>query len=157
MKSRDVIAGGLILGLSGILLWQSGRIPSPPLIPIGPAFYPRIILVLLACLGIALVAETLAGRPTPVPRPAAREPKSRRRWLVALCFLLFALYTAGLPWLGYRLSTTLFVATMQWSLGPRTLRSLPLCLLVGAVTALVTYAVFQLYLHLLLPRGRLVP
>ncbi|MGH7320567.1 MAG: tripartite tricarboxylate transporter TctB family protein [Candidatus Rokuibacteriota bacterium] len=156
MKSWDVLAGGLILGLSAVLLWQSGRIPSPPLIPIGPAFYPRIILILLAFLAITLVAETLVGRSAPVARPAP-EPEGRRRRLVALCFLLFALYTAALPWLGYRLSTTLFVATMQWSLGPRTVRSLPLCLLVGAATALVTYAVFQLYLHLLLPRGRLVP
>lgn len=151
----DALIGALILGIAALLFWQTGKIPTPPFIPIGPAFYPRVILVVLAVLAVALMAETLLARREPPRGPAV--PAARRRWLVALCFALFGLYTAALPWLGYRLSTGLFVAATQWSLGPRTLGSLPGCALVGATTALVSYAVFQLYLHVLLPRGALVP
>jgi len=159
VNRADAAVGGLILGLAGLLLWQTGRIPQPRFIPIGPAFYPRVVLGILALLAAGLVIQALldAGparaRATPA---AATRPRGRGR-LVALCFALFGLYTAALPWLGYRLSTGLFVAAMQWSLGPRTLRSVAGALGVGTATALVTYVVFQLYLQVLLPRGVLVP
>ncbi|HEV8673953.1 MAG TPA: tripartite tricarboxylate transporter TctB family protein [Methylomirabilota bacterium] len=155
MRRADALIGLGVVTLSGVLLWQTGRIPTPPFIPISPAFYPRIILAVLALLAAALVGEAwLAGPPGPAPAPP---PRAARRWLVALCFLLFGLYTAALPWLGYRLSTALFVAATQWSLGARTLRTVPGCLAVGLGTALATYVVFERYLHVLLPRGSIVP
>ncbi len=158
MNRADALAGGLLLGLVGLLFWQTGRIPQPPFVPIGPAFYPRVILGLLAVLAAALLVEALAASPARrPPAPAAPGRPARRGGLVAICFALFGLYTAALPWLGYRLATALFVAATQWTLGPRTLRSLPAALLVGVGTALASYVVFQLYLHVLLPRGAWVP
>ena len=154
MSRGDALVGGLIVGLSGLLFWQTAGIPAPPFIPIGPAFYPRIILAVLGLLGAGLFVQGLVASPTPTARPATA---AGRGWLVALCFALFALYTVALPWLGYRLGTGLFVAAMQWSLGPRTLRTVAGALGVGAATALVTYVVFQLYLQVLLPRGAWVP
>jgi hypothetical protein len=156
VRRADALIGGLVVGLSAVLFWQTGRIASPPFIPIGPGFYPRIVLLVLGLLGLALVVEALLA--TPPVRVAPLTPTApSRRWLVALCFALFGAYTAALPWLGYRLSTALFVAATQWSLGPRSFRAVPGSLAVGVATALSTYAVFQLYLHVLLPRGTLVP
>ncbi len=158
MSRRDALVGALVVGLTGLLLWQTGRIASPPFIPIGPAFYPRIILVVLGLLGVGLLVQGLVATPPPAPVPPRSAPGGGQRgWLVALCFALFAVYTAALPWLGYRLSTGLFVAATQWALGSRTLRSAPACLAVGAGTAVATYVVFELYLHVLLPRGVLIP
>jgi Tripartite tricarboxylate transporter TctB family len=159
VNRADAAVGGLILGLVGLLLWQTGRIPQPPFIPISPAFYPCVVLGVLALLAAGLVIQALLGGP-PAPARATPAPTPRPRGrgsLVTLCFALFGLYTATLPWLGYRLSTGLFVAAMQWSLGSRTLRSVAGALGAGAATALVTYVVFQLYLQVLLPRGVLVP
>jgi putative tricarboxylic transport membrane protein len=155
MRTGDLAAGVVVLAVAGVLWWQSARIPAPPLIPIGPSFYPRVVLGAFAILGTVLLIQAL-GPGAAAPRPAAGRP-SARRGLVALCFALFALYTLALPWLGYRLSTGLFVAATQWSLGTRSLRSAGPCVLVGAAAALGTYAVFQFYLRLLLPRGLLVP
>ena len=87
------------------------------------------------------------------PRPGI--PPAHYR-LVVLAFVIFALYVAMLPALGYRVATFLFVGALQVALEPP--RSGARCALVLAVaflTSAVTYFVFETYLSVLLPRGRL--
>lgn len=148
---RDAVVGGLLALLSLFLLWETREIPHPPLIPIGPAFYPRVILSIFLLLSLGLVVSGL------------RAPRSARVWnwrawfiryrIILGSFLLFGLYTLAMPLLGYLLSTALFTAAMQWLLGRRRLRRLPGILAVAVGTSVGTYVVFQLYLYVLLPRG----
>lgn len=148
---RDAVVGGLLTLLSVFLLWQTREIPHPPLIPIGPAFYPRVILSIFLLLSLGLLVSGL------------RSPRAARTWewrasflryrVILGSFFLFGLYVLALPVLGYLLSTALFVAAMQWLLGRRGLRGLPGTLAVAVGTSLGTYVIFQIYLHVLLPRG----
>jgi len=70
---RDAGIGLGLLAFCGLLYWQAGRTPTPPFVPIGPAFYPRVILILLAGLSLWLIAEDLLKRRAP-----ARGAKCRR-------------------------------------------------------------------------------
>lgn len=148
MIGRDGVAG--LLGLAGslVLLAATRGLPQPALVPIGPAFYPRIILAITALLSAALVASDLLRRQRPKPAP------SRYR-LVVLTFAIFTAYVFALPWLGYRLSTFAFVAGLQATLEPPRGRRRWLVLAVAILTALATYYIFEVYLSVLLPRGRL--
>jgi hypothetical protein len=74
---------------------------------------------------------------------------------VVVTFLVFAAYVFALPWLGYRLSTLLFVGGLQTALERPRGRRWALVLAVAVATTLATYYVFDLYLSVLLPRGRL--
>ena len=67
--------------------------------------------------------------------------------------MLFGAYVALLPVLGFRLATLGFVATLTWVLGPRTPRQAAVSAGVGLATALLTHAVFERALRILLPRG----
>jgi FtsH-binding integral membrane protein len=146
---------GIGLGLliaCGVLYWQAGSIPTPPFVPFGPAFYPRVILILLAGLSVWLVLEAVAGRRTPARAMAASGPAPNYR-LVVLSFAVFFAYVLGLSTLGYVASTTLFVLALSWVLGPRNPRDLPKLLALALGTAAVTFVVFEKYLYVFLPRG----
>lgn len=148
---RDAVVGGLLALLSAFLLWETRQIPHPPLIPIGPAFYPRVVLSIFFLLSLLLLISGLrASRP--------ERALDWRAWLTCYrvilgAFLLFGLYTLAMPRLGYLLSTFLFTAALEWWLGHRGLRRLPGLVAVAVGTSVGTYVVFELYLHVLLPRG----
>lgn len=148
---RDAAVGGLLALLSLFLLWQTREIPTPPLLPLGPAFYPRVVLAVLVVLSLIMVVSGLRA-PAAARVPDWRAWFARYRPIVAV-FALFGLYVLAMPVLGYPLSTVLFVAVMQWLLGRRGWRRLPAVLAVAVGTALVTWVVFERYLFVFLPRG----
>ena len=150
MLSRDGVAGAICLVGSLVLLWLARALPQPALVPIGPGYYPSLLFGVTAVLSVTLIASDVAmrGRRTPAP-PAV----SYR--LVVLTFTIFAGYVFLLPWLGYRLATLLFVGVLQIALDPpRAARGWALAAVMAVATSLVTYYVFEHYLHVLLPRGR---
>jgi putative tricarboxylic transport membrane protein len=155
MIGRDGLAGLVVLATSLVLFWLTLGLQRNPLVPIGPGFYPRIVLGLTAALGLALLAaDFLARRKSrPAAPPAGGAPLNYR--LVALSFGAFGVYVLLLPGLGFRIATFVFVAAANLLLSPpkrasHWLRALAL----GALTALIAYYVFEQYLAVLLPRGR---
>ncbi len=148
--SRDGVAGLACLAGSLLLLWVSRGLPQPALVPIGPGFYPRILFGVTAALSAALLLSDLLRR----GRRPARPPLNYR--LVLLAFLIFSSYVFLLPWLGYRVATVLFVGALQGTLEPpRTARAWGLVAASALGCMLVTYYLFEAYLSVLLPRGRL--
>ena len=148
MLSRDGIAGLVCLGGSLWFLALTRGLPHPALVPIGPAFYPRIILTLTAVLSAALVVSDL------VRRRRAASPAPVRYRLVVVAFVIFGAYVALLPSLGYRVATFLFVGGLQAALEKPRGKRWWLVLTVALATTLATYYVFEGYLSVLLPRGR---
>jgi hypothetical protein len=148
--SRDGIAGLVCLVGSLFLLWVSRGLPQPALVPIGPAFYPRILFGVTAALSLTLIVSDLWRR----GRSPAAAPVAYR--LVVLTFAVFTGYVFLLPILGYRVATLLFVAVLQATLEPpRTARAWALVAVMAIGSTVVTYYVFEVYLNVLLPRGRL--
>ena len=148
MLRRDAVIGLVCLGGSLLLLAVAQGVPTPPLVPIGPAFYPRILFAATAVLSAGLVVTALRA-----PRPAPAPPTHYR--LVIATFAIFTTYLVLLPMLGYRLSTFLFVGGLQTALEPPRGARWGLVAGVALATALVTYYVFEAHLAVLLPRGRL--
>ncbi|OGL05220.1 MAG: hypothetical protein A3I03_03380 [Candidatus Rokubacteria bacterium RIFCSPLOWO2_02_FULL_68_19] len=148
MLGRDGIAGLVCLGGSLWFLALTRGLPQPALVPIGPGFYPRILLGIMAVLSAALVVSDLLNRRRAVVAPA-------RYRLVLVAFAIFAAYVTLMPVLGYRVATFLFVAALQAVLEPPRGARWWRVLAVALITTLVTYYVFERYLSVLLPRGRL--
>lgn len=120
-----------------------------PLVPIGPGFYPRIVLGLTAVLAAALVASDAFSRKRIEPGPAANYGA------VLLHFAVFGLYVAALPWLGFRIATFAYVAAANALLDlPRSVKGVFRVAALAVLTATVVYVVFEHYLSVLMPRGR---
>lgn len=146
--TRDRVAGLACLGGSLGLLWLSRDVPQPALVPIGPAFYPRILLGITALLSAALLVADLTAARRPSPPPTSYR-------LVILTFAIFAAYVFAIPRVGYRLATFGFVAVLAATLEPPRDRRWAIVLAVALATAVGTYVVFERYLFVLLPRGSL--
>jgi putative tricarboxylic transport membrane protein len=152
---RDGIAGLVCLAISLVGLYFSFGLPQLPLVPVGPGFYPRIVLVFMAVLSVVLIGQDVTGRRIArrsTEPPAAPGVGGYR--LVGLAFAVFGAYAAALPALGYRVSTALFVAAMQAVLDrPRDARGWAVLVAIAVAASAATYLVFDTYLTVLLPRG----
>ena len=154
---RDGIAGLVGLAVSLVLLPLSFGLPKLPIVPIGPGFYPAIVLAFMAVTSALLLLQDIVAQRQAAP-PIPEEPKpaqpKRAYGLVLAAFVVVTAYIVVLPLLGFRISTVLFVAVFQAVLErPTTLRQWAIQLAIAAGTAAATYLVFERYLSVLLPRG----
>ena len=153
---RDAITGLVVLAASLALYGATLGLEQSPLVPIGPAFYPRIVLGITAALAAALVAADVLAHRRAGAGAAPSPPRPKLRYaMVAVMFALFGAYVLALPYAGFRVSTFAFVVAMQAALEPpRGVRRWAIVAIVALVATAGTYYTFDSYLQVLLPRGR---
>lgn len=181
---RDGIAGLVCLAISIWLLVLTLSLPPAIMVPIGPAFYPRVVLGLMALFSAILIvndvsaarrrravaaeappaaqaraavaaptAEAAAAAESSAAEPAGHKPNYP---LVLATFVLFGIYVLILPYLGFRISTFLFVAVLQPTLEwPRSWQRWLLVIVIALATTIACVFAFEDYLSVLLPRGTL--
>lgn len=149
--SRDGWGGLVLLGTSLLLFWSTLGLKDSPLVPIGPGFYPRIVLGITAALSIWLIVADLLAKPK-----AAGAPKEKLNYAgVVIHFIVFGLYVGALPYIGFRLSTFIYVAVANALMDPpKGWKGWLRVLLLAGFTAGLTWLIFERYLSVLMPRGR---
>lgn len=148
MLGRDGWAGLAVLAASLVLFGLTLGLEGNPMVPIGPGFYPRIVLGVTALLSAWLVVSALRSPRRELPAPAVHYG------MVGAMFAVFGLYAGALPFLGFRVATFLYVAAANALLDPpRGARGWARMALVALLTAAATWFVFERYLLVLLPRG----
>ena len=147
--SRDGWGGLAVLAASLFLFALTLGLKDNPLVPIGPGFYPRIVLGVTAVLAFALVVADLLR-----PKAATASP-GLNYVLVVETFAVFGLYVGALPFIGFRIATFLYVAATNALLDiPRGAKGWGRVVLVAGLTTVIVYYVFERYLTVLMPRGR---
>jgi hypothetical protein len=156
--SRDSLTGLICLALSLWLLFLAHDLPRNPLVPIGPDFYPRIVLIVMALFATGLVITDIVSawrQAHSVSTPESAPGEQRNYPLVGATFAAFAVYVFLLPFIGFRIATFLFVAAVQIILQhPLGWRRWVVVLVAALATVIATYFAFEVYLSVLLPRGR---
>jgi putative tricarboxylic transport membrane protein len=147
--SKDGWGGLAVLAASLFLFALTLGLKDNPLVPIGPGFYPRIVLGITAAFALALVVMDFLS-------PKASIAREKLNYLLVVeMFAVFGLYVGALPYLGFRISTFLYLAATNALLDvPRGWKSTGRVLAVALVTTVVVYYVFERYLTVLMPRGR---
>ena len=147
--SKDGWSGLVVLAASLFLFALTLGLKDNPLVPIGPGYYPRIVLAVTAAFALALVVSDLLAQ------KETREAKPLNYLLVVEMFAVFGLYVGALPYVGFRISTFVYVAATNALLDvPQSPRSWGRVLLIALITTVVVYYAFERYLTVLLPRGR---
>jgi|SRR5215211_737660 len=150
---RDGIAGLVLLAISLVLLVKSFQLPALPIVPVGPGFYPAIVLSFMAAASALLVLQDLLKRRVPAAASVDDAPRRNYR-VVVIAFAIVGAYVVLLPLLGFRLATVLFVGALQAALGrPRTVRQWAVLAAIALGTAAASHLIFERYLLVLLPRG----
>jgi putative tricarboxylic transport membrane protein len=148
--SKDGWAGLAVLAASLFLFALTLGLKDNPLVPIGPGYYPRIVLAITAAFAFALVLMDVVAKKRPVS-----VSEKLNYVLVVETFVVFGLYVGALPYLGFRISTLLYVAASNALLNfPTNARGWTRVGLVALITTVVVYYVFERYLTVLMPRGR---
>jgi putative tricarboxylic transport membrane protein len=147
--SRDGWGGLAVLAASLFLFALTLGLKDNPLVPIGPGFYPRIVLGISAVFALALVISDL------LQKPREKKKESLNYFLVVQMFAVFGLYCGALPYLGFRIATLLYLAASNAILEPpRGAKGWARVAAVAIITTAVVYYAFERYLTVLLPRGR---
>tara|TARA_R110000824_G_scaffold401651_1_gene613419 strand:- start:34316 stop:34786 length:471 start_codon:yes stop_codon:yes gene_type:complete len=145
----------LALLLIVAVMWvESGSIAPPTSWqPYGSALFPRILLVVIGIFSLLILVRSLLIK---VPERAGtkqliNEWFQSRRTILAL-FLLFGLYAALLPVVGYIAATIGFlVASLALLLGINTRRKWMINLTLSFTLAIVIFVVFRYGLNVWLP------
>src|SRR5207237_10522944 len=104
--SRDGWGGLGVLAASLFLFALTLGLKDNPLVPIGPGFYPRIVLGITAVLALAVVVADIW-----TPKAAAVASKEKLNYgLVVAMFAVFGLYCGALPFTGFPIPTFRYVA-----------------------------------------------
>ena len=148
--SKDGWAGLAVLAASLFLFGLTLGLKDNPLVPIGPGYYPRIVLGVSATLALALVLFDFFSH-----APSPPQGEKLNYGLVGAMFAVFALYCGALPYLGFRVATVLYVAASNALLDvPKSLKGYVRVAAVALIATAIVYVVFERYLTVLLPRGR---
>lgn len=145
----------LALLLIVAVMWiESGDIrPPTSWQPYGSALFPRILLVVIGLLSLMILVRSLLVK---VPERAGAKQLitewfQSRRTILAL-FLLFGLYAASLPLVGYIAATIGFlVASLALLMGVNTRRKWMINLTLSFALTIIIYVIFRHGLNIWLP------
>ena len=151
--SRDGWGGLAALAASLFLYALTLGLKDNPLVPIGPGYYPRIVLGITAILAAAVVIADFWK--SKAPRAPSTGEQKLNYAMVAAMFAVFGLYCGALPFVGFRIATFIYLAATNAMLDPpASTKGYLRVLAVALATTVVVYLAFERYLDVLLPRGR---
>lgn len=152
---RDAITGLVVFATSLFLFLATLGLERHPLVPVGPEFYPQLVLGATGFLALLLVVSDVVAHRRAQVVSAVSTIRANYR-LVVIAFTIFAIYVIALPYLGFRVATFAFLLAMPLALEPArgARRRLIVVCAVALVATIVIYLAFDSYLQVLLPRGR---
>lgn len=161
-KLKRVLPHTVMLVVALVLYWMATRIDADTGGRISPAFWPKVVIVFMGLLcayeigkrllfGASFQAQGVVST-APVNQPEAREepaaPENHR--MLAGGIALIAAYVIAVPWLGFFVTTAIFLAAFQWVGG---LRRPVLSAVTGITGALVLVVMFMRIAYISLPLG----
>jgi putative tricarboxylic transport membrane protein len=160
-RIRQVLPHGVLLAAALLLYWVGSRIDVETGGRIGPGAWPRAVLAIMALLCVYEIGKrlfvrgadgakgVLAGiteKPDDDPAPEVSEHPRK----LAAGIALVAAYVVAAPWLGFFVSTALFLAIFPWIGGYRRPVLAASIALLGSLTLVV---IFMRIAYVSLPLG----
>ena len=147
MKHDDLRSGIFFLLISVFVIVESLRTGFGKWIAPGPNFLLFWTRVVLGCLSLLLIINTLHKRPVSPVKNWYKEVLWAR-WGITLISLL--VYTFVLEYLGFIICTVIFIIVLMISAQPQRWKT---ALIVAVVATGASYLLFQIWLKAQLPRG----
>ena len=156
-RLRLVLPHAVMLAASAFLYWAATRIDVDTGGRIGPDVWPKAIVAFMALLCAYEIVKRLvtgaAGGATGLVRNLAEEGEAaaeRRPGMLAGGIAIVIAYVLAAPWLGFFVTTAIFLAAFPWIGG---LRRPVLSIVLGVAGSLVLVVVFMRVAYISLPLG----
>lgn len=147
-KYRDMVSGGALLFLGAVMFATSFGIPRGAEMGVGAGFMPRLMSVLLAVSGLALM---LQGRGTAAA--AAPEKGGANYQAVVLSLVYLGLFVVFLNKAGFVIATCAYLFLQTVLFCPANRRNYKTIAILSVVATACIYLVFAKGFKLLLPAG----
>lgn len=147
-RHTDKISSVLLLMVAAGVFVVSSDFPRGPSIT-GPAFFPRIVAMLIATFALAQLGKTLY-----VSNVRSHEITREITFRVLAALGLVIVYVLALPWFGFVAGTIIFLVVAMWYSG---VESLLQAAIVAVGITLALYYTFIVFLHIPLPEGVFLP
>lgn len=150
----ELVIGILFLLLSLIIFWQTGRLSASRYDPLGAAGFPRLIVIIMAVLAVILIIKKLKALDLKSTKLNIKTIIKKNR-LVVLTLFNFLLYILVMRYLGFRISTFLFLFGTQMLIGPedKTGKTYFTITAVSLFISIGSFYFFQNYLGVIFPTG----
>ena len=152
--NKDRALALITLVIVAIMFVESASIPPPTSWqPYGSAFYPRLLLIVVAVFALLLLARSFmpgVERQRPLLPDIVTFLKTNHR--VIGLFVMFGIYAAVLPVVGYIAATGGFlIASLALLSGLSSRRKTMATIAISVITPLMIYAMFHYGLGIRLP------
>lgn len=148
-KARSDVADGIFFILLGIgALYRAFDFHIPGNMALSPSIFPVIVSAVIIALGAGQIYKTRTAATT----PDAEGKNKVDVKAVASVFLLCVLYVVAMPYIGFLLSTMLYLFLFLLLLREKS--RLMICL-VPIVTSLAVYLLFSKGLSVMLPAAKI--
>lgn len=159
-KIRDVQAGIVLLFVSVIMFSATLSFKKLTTSLVGPAFMPQVIAGLIALMSIAIIVQGVksvkASRAEKSSTDAVVEEKPKEEVTyrpVILTFVLMAVYVAVMPFVGFLITTAVYMFIQMMILSDKPERKWLLFVVVSLVASATIYYVFRNVFYVMLPSG----
>ena len=146
------ITGVLAVILAAIYIYATKQLPVAEISdPLGPKVFPYLIGAGLLLSAVALLAATLRSKETDRAKKFQKESDDTRHyWVVGAVAVWSGLYLAAFDWLGYAISTSIYLlALMAYFHRGKWMANV----LTSVLYSFVSYWLFTKFLGVLLPQG----
>ena len=156
-KCKDLILGIVMLLFSGFYLYNAQEIKTRP--KLTPSYasariMPILLGILLAILSVICIIQGIRQMKAPAKTEETGK-KLERGDLMAVVFTFAVIigYIIIMPYLGFILSTIIYLFLQMLILSPKEKRNIPVFALVTVVFTAIVFVAFRIGLQQLLPRG----
>lgn len=148
MKKENIIFGLIGIALSGYVFLETSKFPSDNIMNVGPAFFPRVLAVGLGIFCLILIfVNIFSGDQDQEKRFDIKDSGVHR---AAIALLATIIYGIIMPYLGFIITTILYLSFMMYLMKLRSWKKIPA---VSIGVSFVVYTIFRTFLHITLPVG----
>ncbi|WP_339251615.1 tripartite tricarboxylate transporter TctB family protein [Sporosarcina sp. FSL W8-0480] len=161
-KIRDVQSGIFLLIVSVIMFSATLSFKKLTTSLVGPAFMPQVIAGLIALMALAIIIQGIRNVKAERVKEASsdvvtkKDPKDEVTYRpVILTFILMAVYVAVMPFVGFLITTAVYMFIQMMILSDKPERRWLLFAVVSVVASATIYYVFRNVFYVMLPSGLL--
>jgi len=155
----ELIIAILFLFLSIVLFIQTGGLPNMFFSTLGPSIFPKILLIFMGILSTSLIITKVTeftkikDKKQLIETFELSKKRLSKYKLIFIIFLNFFIYIFSMKYIGFRISTFLFLFSTQWLIAQKEKRNLLMMILIAGIITFGSFYFFRYYLTVIFPKG----
>ena len=147
MRKANIIASAIIILICGLLFTQVSAIRETGFEVIGPKFFPTAVLCLIIALTVIVLGSSIKSKENNDAKFISKAQSIR----VLVTFVLFTFYILGLKYIGFIISTIIFLFASTSFFYGKIDKGLINLSIFSIITTIVIYFLFNNFFGIILP------